>query len=186
MADPYRHLVAIYRCDGVTSGAIKFVCGDVKIELFRRDQTYTPCEYRPAVIAEVKDAVYCFPTQQPIHLAPTNQHLVLTARVRGDGEADCAAEIDRVVALLSAIKSPDLFRTLLFRGWLQGPRRRVPGVLIKFTKPIELADRAIEAAYTKAAAQISRGSSGDGPHLKSSQWSIRPTLDASRSFFQAT
>ncbi len=143
--DRYRYYVAIYRCDGVTSGSLKVVCGDVKVEIFREDRTYVPSEYLPAVVAAVKDAEYCFPAQPQITLDSKVQHLGLTTRTSRDrraGEPDCAAALDRVIALFSAISSPDLFRTLVFRGWLQGgPPSSDPGALMKPVPPITLDPR---------------------------------------------
>lgn len=150
----FRFFVAIYRCDAVTSGPTAFVCDETKIEIFREERTYWPSAYRAAVIATVKGAEYCFPAQPPLPLDSRCQHIVLSTRTRldrGVARAACEAQLDRVVALLSAIVSPDLFRTLLYRGWLQGgPPGRDFGVLFKPVEPIVIDEKSMPQAFAAA------------------------------------
>src|ERR1700730_4652499 len=118
-SDPnYRYFVAIYRSDAITSDPQTFVCDSVKVETFREERTYRVREYMPAVLAAVQDAEYRIPSREPLVLLADNQHLILTTRTRGkptDEQLSREAALDGVVAILSALVTPDLFRTLLFR-----------------------------------------------------------------------
>lgn len=154
----YHYFVAIYRCDPAVGAPLKCVCDEAKVELFRDHRTYFPSEYKPAVVAAVKDAEYCFPVQSPVVLDTKIQHLVLTARTRRsrhEAQAECTAALDRVIAILTAVYGTDLFRTLLFRGWLRGgPPDPHLGVLMRAVMPIELASAGIAREYGSASTAI--------------------------------
>lgn len=158
--DRYRYFVAIYRCDVLTSGPTEFVCDDVKVEVFREERTYAPSEFQNAVVAVVLNAEYCFPSHLPIHLDTRCQHLVLTTRSKSERSAaqtQCEAKVDRVVTILSAIATVDLFRTLLFRGWLQGgPPSKDLGFLVKWVPPVEVNAKTVSGAYVGATGAIAR------------------------------
>src|SRR5215203_1205396 len=139
---------------------MKLVCGDTKVELFRDERTFFPAEYRSAVIAVVQDAEFCFPVHPPLPLDGKCQHLVLSVRTkigRTEAQANCEAEIDRAITLLSAVVSPDLFRTLLFRGGLQGgPPSRDLGLVVKAIDPITIDSKYLSAKLAKAEYAVSR------------------------------
>lgn len=157
----FRHFVSIYRCDVVTSSPFVAALDNVKVELFREERTYRPSEYRNLVAAAVEGAVYCSPVHPPIKLDARSQHLVLTTRTRlerSEAQEGCESAIDRVVATLSAIFSPELFRTLLFRGWLRGPRGRELGALFKGVRGVEIQGKGLARDYSAAVASIARTS----------------------------
>jgi hypothetical protein len=155
----YKQFVALYRCEVVTSLPFVCKCGDVKVELFRERRRYAPSKYHNLVVAAVKEAEYCSPAPPPLALDTRNQHLILTWRTRlerGAAQARAEHSIDKVVATLSAIISPDLFRTLLFRGWLQGPSERDLGILCKVVAPIEVSGKDIARDFGAATAALAR------------------------------
>lgn len=155
----YRYYVAIYRCDVTTAEAFVAVCGKVKVELFHEERTYYPSEYRPAVIAAVLKATYCFPVHPPIQLDTKSRHLVLTSRTRlgrEEAQAACEAAIDQVIAVVAALYSPDILRTLLFRGWLRGPANTGQEVLFRAVKPITLSAKELERCYVAASGKLAQ------------------------------
>ncbi len=157
--DPrFRHFVAIYRCDILTSSAFKVSFSDTKLEAFQGERTYLVAAYSHAVVAPTVGAEFCFPDHPPISLDPLCQHLILSTR-RPPGEqfaqARCEAELDRSIAILVGLYSRDLFRTLVFRGWLRNEQMTTGrGVLVKAAPPVSLnseelavrAERAMEGA----------------------------------------
>ena len=157
----YRYFVAIYRSDIIASGPQTFVCEPVKVEIFREHRTYRVLDYKPAVLPAAEGLEYIIPSREPLVLTPTNQHLVLTKRTKGKPEEeqlDQEAAIDTAVTILSAMLTPDLFRTLLFRGWLDSPPWDSRSPLLKFVEPVYLDERTIPDQYNQTRAQLYRHS----------------------------
>ena len=156
----FRYFVALFRCDVATPCPATFVCGEMKVELFREDRTYLPAEYQCAVVAGVLGAEYCLPVHPPIVLDSKCQHLVLSTRTkqsRSEAQPYCEAEIDRGLALLAALYSPDLFRTPLFRGWLRGgPPSPDLGLLVKGVDPIVLQSSSSPGKFSAALGAVAK------------------------------
>ena len=155
----YRYFVAIYRCHVVTAPPFVIVCDEVKVEYFKEERTYFPSEYRPIVVAAVLHAEYRLPVHAPVGLDANSHHIVLswrTRRKRSEAQADAEAATDRVVALLAATCSPELFRNLVFRGWLRGPSSSDLGALLRFTDPIRVEAKALQRAYEASSTTIGR------------------------------
>lgn len=155
----YRHYVAIYRCDVVTSSPFSLALGGLKLEFFRENRTYKPDKHRNMIIPAVLGAEYSSPAYPPIVLDDRSSHLVLTTRTRLDpleGQPKCERKIDKVVAVLTAIVSPDLVRILLFRGWLKGPPKQILGPLVRGALPIEMDPRSLRRDFRAAAGAFAR------------------------------
>ena len=155
----YDHYIAVYRTEVLTSGAHVLVLDPVKVEVFREARIYQVSEHMPTIVPGVKDREFCIPNREPLILAPDLQHIVLTTRTREgrlQGQGSCEAALDEAIAVLSAVSSAALFRTQIFRGWLQGPLTPGYEVLFGVVDPIVWDERKVEDGYRVAKAAIAR------------------------------
>jgi hypothetical protein len=80
-----------------------------------------------------------------------------TKESRSAAQPHCEAEFDRGLALLAALYSPDLFRTPLFRGWLQGgPPSSDLGLLVKGVDPIMLDGASTSDKFSAALSSVGK------------------------------
>lgn len=154
----YSHFVSVYRNHAIDRVVDKFVCGEVKVEIIKESRTLHVREYLPAVLAVNQDAEYRIPSREPLVLPADIPHILLTTRTRRDpseAQIECEASIDAVITVLSCLLTRDLFRTQLFRGWLQDLPARDLG-LVKLVDPIRVDRAVVTQGYNSAFAAMGR------------------------------
>lgn len=145
MASGFYRFLKLYRTALIESaGSHVVVLDPVRIEVFAKERTYE-------VLAQTSPLV--MPTGQATNILESkaftvpaaNSYIEFVARVKDPSGARelCENQIDRAVALLSAILTPDLFAHEVWRGWITDGVLLAADAWLKLVAPISISGDAI-------------------------------------------
>jgi hypothetical protein len=140
---PYYKFMKLYWTQLVTSGFDKVIIDPVRVEVFRGPRVYDVLvQTTPSVIAGGVPTNIV--NHQKLTLAADRTYVELVARTEEafDNRQYCEDHIDRVVAQLSAILSPNIFAQEVWRGWVGDNEQLFGGfwlmqaTVVEFQRPV--------------------------------------------------
>lgn len=139
MATGFYRFLKLYRTPLLGPETARVIILDpVRVEIFDKSRTYQIlAQTGPTVIPAGKDAKLLEP--RVLSVPDERSHIEFIARVKKPVGARefCENQIDRAVATLAAVLTPDLFINELWRGWIADSTNLFGDAWIKTVPPID-------------------------------------------------
>ena len=139
--------LTIFKTNLVEGTPLKVVSDPVKIEMFKRSQTYKVPSQQSSVLPKGRDSLIS--RDANLELDPHSSHIVITARTEESNPVSarklCEDASDRIITSLSLIYKPEFFSDLIYRGWLLEEKTGIMDAWIRVTEPVTLSEKALSS-----------------------------------------
>jgi len=135
----FARFLKLYSTELITAGYGKVIADPVRIEFFRGARTYDVLQ-RTVPLVVPTGVEMTVAAQQSFEVPADHVYIELIARTTESlGQRQyCEDQIDRVVAQLSALLSPNLFCQEIWSGWLSDSEQLATDFWLMRSDPIEL------------------------------------------------